>query len=161
MKSDRHNQPVKHEADTLDPERAPKKHVLGPEDEQMHVGSIVFYRGERFWVSICPNSWDITHHVRICSKRIRAGDPEPTDAECFYVHADVLDISPNQNQIRPKTVKAIAASERARAGVRDVGDEVAEILRGLTLDEMFATASAFLGEDIAAQIGRASCRERV
>ena len=147
MKSDRHNAPVRHETETLDPARAPKKHVLGPADDQMHVGSLVFYHGERFWVSICPEHWGVTHHVRICSKRTRTELPEPRDAECFYVHADVLDISPDQNQIRPKTLKAIATGERVRAGKRDVGDEVAEILRPLTLDQMFTTAAAYLGEN--------------
>lgn len=146
------NPRVAHEAEPLDPAKAPKKHVLGTEEGQLHVGSIVFYRGERHYVSICPPSWDTSHHIRICNKpMLRDANYnrliEDKHAVCFAVHADCVDIAPPTKQKRP-TVKSLAREQRAKAGVRDVGDEIANILRPLTLEQMFETAATYLGEDL-------------
>lgn len=146
------NQQVKHEAFALDPEKAPKKHVIGDADDQLHVGSVVFYHGERHYVSVVPKSWEESHSIRICDKRLMRdqntnGLVEDKQAVCFACHADCVDLAPPTKQRNP-TVKSVQRAARAAVGQRDVGDEIAEILRPLTLDQMFETAANYLGEDL-------------
>lgn len=135
----------------LDPKYVPKKHTIGPGDGQLHVGATVFYRGERYYVSICPEDWEFTHTVHICSKPIRPGGVQPTDGEEFCVHADLLDTvlkaPKNPYASRQPTAKSVERAERAKSGQRDVGDPVAELLRPLTLDQMFDAAASYLQED--------------
>lgn len=152
MKEKHENPQVRHEATPLDPTQAPKKHTLGDAPEQLHVGSIVFYHGERHYVSIVPKSWEDSHSIRICDKRLLRdantnGLIEDKQAVCFACHADCVDLAPPTKQKNP-TVKSVQRAARAAAGSRDVGDEVAELLRPLTLDQMFETAAAYLGEDL-------------
>lgn len=146
--------PPRHEPEPLNPACVPKKHTLGPAEDQLHVGSMVFYRGERHWVSICPTSWDETHHIRICNKNFRPDGAEPQDAECFSVGADcvdlVLNVPKNKYSGRQPTIKSMERAQRSKEGARDVGDEVAEILRPLTLEQMFETAANYLGEELGA-----------
>lgn len=142
------NKGVAHEQLPLSPLSIPKKHTIGPDEGQLHVGALVFYRNERYWISICPPNWEKTHYVRICSKRVRVESPEPTDAECFAVHPDALDLvmkaQKNPYSGRAPTIKSIARAERTKSGQHDVGDVVAEILRPLTLEQMFETAANYL-----------------
>lgn len=139
-----------HEAAVLDPARAPQKHEIGDGENQLHVGTLVFYHGERYWISVCPESWEESHCIRITGKKLMRntdthGLREDKTAACFYCHADCVDIAPPTKQRNP-TAKSIQRAARAAAGSRDVGDEVAEILRPLTLEQMFETAAGYLGE---------------
>jgi hypothetical protein len=151
------NEQSRHEREALDPSKAPK-YVLGPADDQLHVGSVVFYHGERHHVSIVPTSWEESHHIRICDKRMMR-DPntnglmEDKHAVCFACHADVVNLAPPTKQRNP-TVKSLQRAARAQVGVRDVGDEVAELLRPLTLPEMFEVAASYLGEDLQALLDK-------
>lgn len=144
------NEPTRHVPWELDPERAPRKHTLGPGEDQLHVGSMVFYKAERYWVSICPPSWKVTYYVRICNKPFR--DEEPQDAECFFIHADLLDLVANapkhQYGKRAPTVKSVERAKRTKEGRLDVGDDIATLLRGLTLEQTFETAASYLDEDL-------------
>lgn len=145
-----------HEAVALDPNKAPKKNTIGPADDQLHVGALVFYHGERWFVSVCPDSWEETHHIRITNKPLMRnttthGLSEDQKAECQYCHGDCVTTvpdAPKGRKARTATVKSIERERRAKAGVRDVGDEVANILRDLTLEQMFETAAGYLNEPL-------------
>ena len=146
-----------HQPMMLDPEKAPRKHVLGPADDQMHVGSLVFHNGERYWVSICPTSWTMTHHIRISSKLVNPVAPERRDSECFSLHADCVDLFTGKKTRKLPTAKSVEREKRAEAGIADVGDEVSVVLRGLNLDQMYTTASLYLGvpeEQLRGKYGR-------
>lgn len=148
--------PVPHEKLTLDPGKAPRKHAIGPGDGQLHPGALVFYHGERYWVSICPDSWDKTHYVRITSRPLvrdpyTNGTREDLAATSFFCHADCIDFVknvPKKYGARQPTIKSLERAKRAKAGMRDVGDEIANALRGLTLEEIFVAAAEYLGEDV-------------
>ncbi len=108
-----------------------------------------FYKGTRYYVVDCPESWLDTYFVHICSKRCRPDQPQPHDCESFAVYADCLDLVVNaaKNPYGKKapTIKGLEQAERAKAGIRDVGDPVADLLRGLTMEEMFTVAAKYLG----------------
>lgn len=98
--------------------------------------------------------------IRIGDKRVDAkrdaamGTFAPLTRErvSFYVHVDELSPTPPGSggiSSRLPTVASIARSERAKAGVRDVGDEVAALLRSCdTLDKMYAVASEYLADPV-------------
>jgi hypothetical protein len=119
--------------------------------EDLYVGRPVFYRGERYYIEICPKSWEDSAHVRISDKRIRPepGMYPPEDRQTFYVHPDLLTEAPEgKNKYgRQPTEKAIKAkAEREAKGLKDAGDQVADILRGCDLDMVYALAADFLNE---------------
>lgn len=115
------------------------------------VGSAVFYRGERYYIESCPSSWDETAHVRISDKRIRPepGMVPPSDRTMFGVHPDLLEIAPEGSSKygkQPTQKAVIAKKERDAKGIKDAGDVVAELLRGMDLDGVYAIAADFLNE---------------
>lgn len=115
------------------------------------VGTSVFYRGERYYITRCPPDWGYSAHVRICDKQARTDLPREPDGSCaFGVHPDLLDLAPKGKTPyakQPTQRAVIAKADREAKGINDAGDVVAELLRGLDLDAVYAVASEFLGED--------------
>lgn len=132
--------------DPIKQEYVPKKHAPG----SLKRGDSVWYRDTRYWVESAPPDWTRTCTVRISNERIHP-DPDrhpPKERESFCVHADLLSFAP-----APKNVYAGCTTfaqeqrkERAKAGQRDIGDEVAVLLRGKELDECYTAAARFLRE---------------
>lgn len=129
-------------------------------------GDLVFWGGERFWVEVAPKSWDETHYVRIGDSRVAENQdfrtrPLPRDRTSFHVHADELAAVAKDHYKRAfaklPTVASVARAERAKAGVRDVGDEIATLLRKCgDLPAVYNAASEYLGvpvEDLRAKYG--------
>ncbi len=141
-----HIQPVRFEPDPIRPKHVPKKHGPG----SLKRGDSVWYRDARYWVESAPPDWTRTCTVRISNERVHP-DPDrhpPKERESFCVHADLLSLAP-----APKNVYAGCTTfaeeqrkERARSGQRDIGDEVAVLLRGKELDECYTAAARFLRE---------------
>lgn len=120
------------------------------------MGTLVFYRGQRMWVEPpVAKSFTDSVWVRIGDQRV------PTDVRpggivaladqrwSFYVHADELtkiDASIRAHAARLPTQASVARAERARAGNRDVGDEVADTLRACAdLQAVYAAGAQYLG----------------
>lgn len=139
--------PIPHEATPIPENQYPRKHAPGA----LKSGDSVWYRGERWWVESAPPSWDKGCHVRISNRPIHPGADRtpPNDRETFCVHADVLDLAPTVGNIysRQPTMSAVETKERMKAeGVRDIGDEVALLLRPAeTLDDVYRIAAKYLG----------------
>lgn len=141
----------------LDPAKAPRKwaaldgHPHGR--PSLKRGMIVFYHQLRYWVERVPASWKDSHAVWISDSKVH---PDATrlsgdKRESFCVHADLLDEAPQVTRIGAAlpTVASAARQERAKAGVRDVGDEVAVALRAAKdLDGVYKVAAAYLGKTV-------------
>lgn len=144
----------------------PKNHPPGA----FKRGDSVWYRGRRYWVEFCPSDWSNGTHVRISDERVHPDPDRPlpverllagekSGIESFCVHADLLSLAPVRGSIyaRQPSIAQVARSERRRQGVRDVGDEVALILRKCSsLDEMYDVAARHLGlkkEELKAKYG--------
>lgn len=130
---------------------------------------VVFYRNptgsERMFIESAPKDWTKTAWVRITDKPLREDrDSWPNERQSFCVHADMLDLSP----IQPKgqitlarnlpTEASVARAERAKAGIRDVGDPIATALRACkSLDDVYRRAAKYLGvpdADLRAKYGK-------
>jgi hypothetical protein len=135
-------------------------------DAPPKVGDLVFYRGERMFVEIAPVSFLDSVWVRIGDHRVpidertheirRSADGHSMLTEkriSFYVHADEISAVPgNYNSLaaRLPTVASLARAQRAKAGVRDVGDAVATMLRSCdTLERVYAAGAEYLGVPVA------------
>lgn len=135
----------------------PKKHP----DGSLKRGDSVWYRGERYWVEFANTQWSSGSYVRISNEPVHP-EPErplPTDTAdpakprplvSFCVHADLLDLAPQNRNIygRQPSQADIVRHERHANGQRDVGDEVANLLRAASakgLDGCYAAAADFLG----------------
>lgn len=141
----------------IDPAKYPKKHAPGA----LKRGDSVWYHGTRYWIEFAPSSWDKGTSVRISNEPVHPEPtrPLPTDTadpaksrplESFCVYADVLDLAPANSNIygRQPTVADVARRERLATGQRDVGDDVANLLREAGkggLDGCYAAAADFLG----------------
>lgn len=137
----------------------PIQAVRNWKDGDINVGDAVFYRGTRYWVEYVPPSFEQSAHVRISDTRI---DPTPGrlphNKRCsFSVPADLVTLAPvRQIGLKQPTIKDIERAERAKAGAKDVGDRVADLLRDKNLDEAYEVASRFLRvppEDLRAKYG--------
>ena len=150
----------------IHPKHFPKKHAPG----SLKRGDSVWYRGERYWIEFVNDRWEKGCAARISSERVHP-DPDrllPTDLAkpggsgtlvSLCVHADLLDLAPQNSNLygRQPTVADVARQERTARGQRDVGDEVATLLREAGkggLDGAYATAADFLG------IAEGSLREK-
>ena len=117
------------------------------------VGDMVFYRDQRFWVEDAPSNWLGTTFVRIGDHRVHVIEGMPRAMHekriSFCVYADLLRPIPADFNTRAKrlpTVASVAARQRTKTGIRDVGDEVATMLRDCaTLDQVYKSASKYLG----------------
>lgn len=133
-----------------DPKYAPKKHT--PADLQFMTA--VWYRGERYYVERVPASWEESHRVRVSSTPLREfkpgmQDPNTTDRETFCVHADLLELAPVTRTGNALTPVAAQRRERQKAGARDIGDEVATMLRGCkSLEEVYQAGAKYLKVDL-------------
>jgi hypothetical protein len=131
----------------------PKKHYPG----DLKRGDSVWYRGERFYIEYAPDNWIKGVFARICSIPVRGNVTheefehvkEDAKAESFCCHVDMLERAPEgkNRYAAPPTRAVIERKERAVRGVRDVGDQVAEMLRGKELDGVYKVAAEYLAED--------------
>lgn len=133
-----------------DPLFAKKAHKL----PYLKRGQIVFYHGLRYWVERVPASWADSCAVWISDDKIHPDATRLTHdkRESFQVHADCLAEAPQLTRIGSPlpTVASAARKERADAGVHDVGDEVAVLLRGCKdLDGVYAAVAKYLGVKVA------------
>lgn len=125
-------------------------------DTPPEMGDLVFYRGQRMWVEPpVPKSFEDSVWIRIGDTRVPK-DVRPggivglsNKRWSFYVHVDELrkvDPSFNTRAARLPTVASVARTERAKAGVRDVGDEVASTLRNCKdLEAVYTAGAEYLG----------------
>lgn len=129
------------------PNGVPKKFAPG----ELKCGDMVFYLGDRYWVEIAPDTWEVDHYVRVSSHRIRPDQPPYPKRFSFMVHADKLDkvrTVPTERSIlagRLPTPASEARAERARTGgsaSRDVGDEIAAMLRDA---DFYKAGAKYLG----------------
>lgn len=116
-------------------------------------GMIVFYRGLRYWVERVPKDWSESCAVYISDEKVHPDEARLNSErrESFCVHADLLDEAPQVTRIGAAlpTVASAARAERAKAGIRDVGDEVAVLLRDCKdLDGVYAAAAKYLGKTV-------------
>ena len=133
--------PPPSETEPLNAKHHPKKHAPGSLTE----GTSVWYRGERWWVERAPANWEFSASVRITDTKPTGREPSHKRTT-FYVHADCVDIAPVKGGQYDKqtTLAQEATKERQKAGIRDVGDEAATMLRDKTLDECYTTTARFL-----------------
>lgn len=112
---------------------------------------IVFYGGERFFIEAAPKNWDHSAWVRITDKPLRPDPAEwPDTRQSFSVPADALRTAPPVANVltaqRLPTVASVERKEKAKSGQRDVGDEIAAMLRpAQTLEDVYKIASDYLG----------------
>lgn len=126
-------------------------------------GDLVFHRGERFWVEPpVPLSFADSVWIRIGDHRVPKPQVDPASGlrvqrklndnrNSFYVHVDELSAVPPEVRnvglaSRLPTMAGIARAERAKAGIRDIGDEVAALLRACdSLEKVYSCAGDYLG----------------
>lgn len=114
-------------------------------DGDLTVGDPVFYRGERYWVEYVPSSFGRSAHVRISDHKIRPDQPAFDKRTSFFVPADLLMKAPTAKPgHKGPSLKDVERIEREKQGIKDVGDRVAELLRGKTLDEAYTVAARFM-----------------
>lgn len=117
------------------------------QDGELKVGDPVFYKGERYWLERVPASWDVTTFVCISDMKIdpTPGRYAPKGRMSFHVPADAVTLAPKGKPgRRAPTMADVQRIERQNEGKTDVGDTVAEMLRGKTLDDMYTLAARFL-----------------
>lgn len=117
-------------------------------------GDLVFYKGERWWVEVAPLDWTVTSFITISDHRVPPGPidynrPLTDKRLSFSVFADCVEPVPvdyNHRAKRLPTPSSVKTAERAKAGTRDVGDEVATLLRACAdLGAVYNAASDYLG----------------
>lgn len=134
------------------PERHwPKKHAHGA----LTRGDSVWYGGTRWWVEWAATHWSRGCYVRIVDKAVHpdAARPLPSDLEdprilSFCVHADLLSLAPVRGGLYTSqpSLAGVARAERAKAGIKDVGDDVAILLRECkSIDQVYACAAKYCG----------------
>lgn len=124
-------------------------------------GTIVFYHGLRYWVERVPASWKDDTAVWISDDKIHPDATRLTHdkRESFCVHADLLTEAPQPTRLTSAlpTVASAARKERADKGIRDVDDEVAQLLRACAdLEAVYKAAAKYLGttvKDLKAKYG--------
>lgn len=127
---------------------APKRHEPGA----IKRADSVWYRGERYFVEWAPANWVQGTHARISNRPVHSNtefllpSDEPTDdLVSFCVHLDCLDVAPPVQNIYggAETMATVERKERAKQGLHDVGDEVANLLRDSK--DIYRTGSEYLG----------------
>ena len=112
----------------------PKRHANGA----IKRGDSVWYCNQRYYVEWAPDDWKKGAHVRICNHKVHPDPVRPLPSDhpdktlvTFCVHADCLELAPMAAKPYQKdpTKADLARVERARAGIKDAGDEVALLLR--------------------------------
>lgn len=125
----------------------------GSQEGVLEVGTPVWYRGGKYWIEWLPASWLEGHCVRIADVKI---DPTPgrlpaVKRTSFCVHADLLMPAATKRKPTDKepTLASAKRAERAAAGAKDVGDEVANLLREAgDIDGVFWTAAKYLSTTV-------------
>lgn len=127
---------------------APKKYKPG----DLKIGDCVWYRGERYWIVFLSLGLYKGCYARIEDKFTRPGVPTPDGVTSFCVYVDLLDLAPPvKNIYGPIPTKAAEErKQRERSGQKDVGDEVALLLRGCeSLDDVYKVGSKYLEQQVA------------
>ena len=122
----------------------PKKWTAPPE-----LASPVWYKGERWFVCNTGLDWERTSFVQIMDCPYRPGMSVPKGATVQSVHADLLEPAPiSKTAYHPQMKKATVEkrAEMKAKGLTDIGDDVAVMLRGKSLDEVYEIAAKFLGK---------------
>ena len=125
----------------------PKRHAPG----SLVFMNVVFYRGERYFIEQAPSTWQGSGFVRLTDRPLRKErETWPNERQSFAVYADLLNTAPPVANVftatRLPTPASAERAERTKAGVRDVGDEVAVLLRGCKdLDAVYKVAAKYLG----------------
>lgn len=147
-----------HQPLTIDPKKYPRRWSLEG-DKNKHErpvlkrGMIVFYHELRYWVERVPASWAESCAVYISDEKVHpdVSRMNSEKRESFCVHADLLTEAPQVTRIGAAlpTVASAARQERAKQGIRDVGDEVAVALRPCKdLDAVYKVAAEYLGKTV-------------
>lgn len=149
VRVDEDGRPYAYYGTHINPADIPRKWDPG----QLVRGDLVFYRGQRMWVEHAPRDWETSFMVHIGDHPVPPGPPNPDrplprGRIVHACHADCLLAAPQVKSVYGKlpTVASAARAERAKAGVRDVGDPIAVKLRPCkTLDDAYKVAAKFLG----------------
>jgi len=136
-----------HVALTIPEKARPRKHESGA----LVAGQSVWYRDQRYWIAKAPASWDETSYVHITDVAVRPGAPLDLKSTYFAVHADLVEVAPVRGKAympQPTKQKLETEQRMKESGLRDIGDQVAEALRGKTLDDAYKIAAKWLGARI-------------
>ena len=135
----------------IDSRHWPKKHEHG----SIKRGDSVWYCNQRYYVEWAPDHWSKGCYARLSNQKVHPDPlrPLPSDSPSqtlvsFCVHADALELAPVAAKPFQKdpTRAAIARMERARAGQKDTGDEVALTLReAKTIEDVYRIGAKYLG----------------
>ena len=128
------------------PQRSPPKTAPGT----FKRGDVCFYRETRYFIEYAPSDWSQGHYARISSAIVHPDiDRLPSkDRETFCVHVDLLRQAPQPKSLFGKlpTVASAARAERSAAGLRDVGDKTANLLRGAKgSEDLYRIGAKILG----------------
>lgn len=117
-------------------------------------GTLVFYKGTRYFVERSPVSWAESVYVCISDHRPldRNGEKHAVEKrESFYVDGGSLSKAPDPGRYsaRLPTVASVERAARAKVGVRDTGDDIAVLLRACdSLEAVYKAASEYLGDPL-------------
>lgn len=137
------NQPAPAETLAIGDDKKPRKHSPG----SLTRGDSVWYRNERWYIECAPADWSESAHIRITDKPVIPNKEQDNHRTTFYVHADCVEIAPTRGTRYDKqtTFAQEERKVRAQAGQRDIGDEIAQMLRSASsLDDTYTIAARFL-----------------
>lgn len=131
----------------------PKRHHPG----ELKRGDSVWYHGDRFYVEYAPDNWQKGVFARICSIPVRDNvTPQEFEhvknqakAESFCCHIDMLTSAPVTKSVYGKQPTQLALERKEqtkRTGLHDIGDDVAEMLRG---KDPYKAAAEYLNVPVA------------
>jgi hypothetical protein len=147
VRSVRSGVPAPHVRNPRTPADWPKKWAPG----ELKMGESVWYKGERWWICNIGLDWMHTSYVQIIDSPYHPGHMiVPKGASIESVHADLLDRAPVNGSVYHKQDTKEAIEKKAmmkEKGINDIGDEVAELLRGKSLEEAYAVAAKFMDEE--------------
>jgi hypothetical protein len=133
-------QPDAHTRTPIPTKLYPKKHPEG----SLKLCDQVWYRGVRHWIEEVHDHWEEGVHVMLSDMPLAPNRPAPKERTRFAVHADLVELAPvtKNPYMKQPTMADVQRKERAKAGVRDVGDKVATLLRGAKdLDDVYRIAA--------------------
>jgi hypothetical protein len=136
-----------HVALTIPEKARPRKHEAGA----LVAGQSVWYREERYWIAKAPKTWEETCYVHITDVPVRPGAPLDLKSTHFAVHADLVEPAPVRGKAympQPTKQKLETEQRMKESGLRDIGDQVAEALRGKDLEQAYKIAAKWLGAGV-------------
>jgi len=130
----------------INPQFFPKTHDHGA----LKRGDSVWFKGERHWIEYAPTHWSRGCFVRISSIAVHP-DTERLLGDArhsFCIHPDLLTVAPMKGNVYAKQPSRADDARKTRAahGERDIGDEIATMLRACkSFQETYARSSEYLG----------------